>query len=105
MQVALETGAWVVTGGVATGVSGLMAETRRDVDDQVPLIGFTPWGVVEGRQALWEAEGDWRVMSHTEKLAVVCLRWLPPSLPRSLPLPLASLSLSFPVPSPTHLPL
>lgn len=37
---------------------------------QVPLLGFVPWGMVEGRQALWEPEADGRVAPHVEKLPV-----------------------------------
>eukprot|EP00961_Rhodomonas_salina_P166147 2238886-Rhodomonas_salina.1 len=35
---------------------------------QVPLVGFVPWGMVEGRHALWEPEADGRVAPHVEKL-------------------------------------
>jgi hypothetical protein len=43
--------------------------TQRHVDaGQVPLVGFVPWGLVEGRHALWEPAADGRVAPHTEKM-------------------------------------
>ncbi len=36
----------------------------------MPLLGFVPWGLVEGRHALWEPAADGRVAPHTEKMPV-----------------------------------
>lgn len=37
MDVALETGAWVLTNGLDSGVSRLLGDRRREIDNQVPL--------------------------------------------------------------------
>ena len=67
MVLAKEIGAWVVTLGLDVGLSKCVGEAKRNCDAHgVPLIGLCPWGLVEGRQALWEEEADRRVLPMTE---------------------------------------
>lgn len=70
MHVAMEAKAFVVTNGLDSGVSKFVADARKEVENAVPVIGVAPWGLAEGRQALWENEADGRLMSHNEKLPV-----------------------------------
>ena len=48
-----------------------MGEAKSACDAKgVPLIGICPWGLVEGRQALWDEEADRRLLPMTEKNTV-----------------------------------
>jgi hypothetical protein len=51
MNVAKETEAWVTTIGLDSGISKYVGEAKEATNAKVPLIGITPWGLVEGRYA------------------------------------------------------
>lgn len=54
MTVAKETEAWITTIGLDSGIGKHVGEAKRATGIKVPLIGIAPWGMIEGRQALWE---------------------------------------------------
>jgi len=52
-------GAWIITGGLATGVMQLVGEAVKEgmsADKHVVAIGIAAWGCIANRQAL-EGEG------------------------------------------------
>jgi len=51
MNVAKETEAWITTIGLDAGIAKYMGEAKVATNAKVPLIGITPWGLVEGRYA------------------------------------------------------
>jgi len=66
MNVAKETDAWITSIGLDSGIAKHVGEAKRATGIKVPLIGIAPWGLVEGRQALWDEKADGRVMPHLE---------------------------------------
>lgn len=60
VSAASSTNAWVITGGTDTGVMKLVATAFRENNVQVPLIGVTSFGCVNGREALEQARKDTR---------------------------------------------
>jgi hypothetical protein len=71
MLVAKETNAWVITLGLNAGLARFVGEAKSTCEATcVPLIGVCPWGLVEGRQALWDEEADRRLLPMTEKNTV-----------------------------------
>jgi transient receptor potential cation channel subfamily M member 2 len=70
MNLANETNAWMFTNGLDTGVSKLIGQAKKEWDWKAPVIGIVPWGVVEGRQALWERVPDSTLRTHTDMHAV-----------------------------------
>jgi hypothetical protein len=71
MLVAKETEAWVITLGLNAGLARFVGEAKSTCEATgVPLIGVCPWGLVEGRQALWDEEADRRLLPMTEKNTV-----------------------------------
>jgi len=46
----------VFTIGLDVGLARFVGEANRAADSKVPLIGICPWGMVEGRQMLWEEQ-------------------------------------------------
>lgn len=58
VRAALQTNAWLVTGGTDTGVMKLVGEAVREYQANVPCIGVTAWGAVHGREQLAGA-GSW----------------------------------------------
>ena len=55
MRAASDTSSWVFTGGTDSGVMEIIASAMRNNDLDLPVIGFTPHGNVEGRHLLDEA--------------------------------------------------
>ena len=70
MQLANETDAWIVTNGLDVGVSKLIGQAKQSSELKSPLIGIVPWGVVEGRQALWDKEADGSMTRHVDRMIV-----------------------------------
>jgi hypothetical protein len=70
MNVAKETEAWITTIGLDTGIAKYIGEAKRATSAKVPIIGVVPWGLVEGRQALWDDKADGRLLPHTSKIAI-----------------------------------
>ena len=66
MTVAKETNATVATLGLDVGLSRYVGEAKRAVEADINLVGICPWGMVEGRQALWAEEADRRVLPMTK---------------------------------------
>ncbi|CAF0905041.1 unnamed protein product [Rotaria sordida] len=55
LKVARTTGAWIITGGMNTGIMKLVGEIVQINPDRfrpIPLIGIATWGCVSGRQDL-----------------------------------------------------
>jgi len=52
VRAAQQTNAWIITGGTDTGVMKLVGEAVRDYQADVPCIGVSTWGVVNGREQL-----------------------------------------------------
>ncbi|CAF1681388.1 unnamed protein product, partial [Rotaria sp. Silwood1] len=55
LKVAQTTGAWIITGGMNTGIMKLVGEIVQINPDRsrpIPLIGIATWGCVSGRQHL-----------------------------------------------------
>lgn len=65
-MVAKETDAWITTIGLDAGIGKHVGEAKRATGIKVPLIGIAPWGMIEGRQALWDRFADGRVLPHLE---------------------------------------
>eukprot|EP00960_Hanusia_phi_P072534 767809-Hanusia_phi.AAC.1 len=70
VAVAKNTRAWITTIGIDAGVAKMVGEAKRASEADIPLIGICPWGLVEGRQALWDYPADCRVLAHVEKMPV-----------------------------------
>ncbi|KAJ1486491.1 hypothetical protein T484DRAFT_1789558, partial [Baffinella frigidus] len=75
MELANETNAWIVTNGLDTGVSKLIGQAKKEKELKAPLIGIVPWGLVEGRQALWEPAlwepvPDGAISRHTDRIVL-----------------------------------
>ena len=70
MNVAKETEAWITTTGIDVGIAKYVGEAKAATNAKVPIIGIAPWGLVEGRQALWDSRADGRLLPHTEKMPV-----------------------------------
>ena len=61
---------WILTSGTDSGISKLMGEAKDTLKSSVPLIGMVGWGLVEGRQALWDVPG---VYVHMYVCMYVCV--------------------------------
>jgi len=53
-----------------SGVSKLIGTAKQESSLKCPVIGVVPWGLVEGRQALWEREADGQLLTHRHKMVI-----------------------------------